>query len=81
VALVVGYLSLAGLLWTDYFFIRLNYIGLTGWFILLAFFLGFIQFKLHRAKEISDFSKLSRLTKLLMLLGILSLAFFYFEQP
>ncbi len=81
VALVVGYLSLAGLLWTDYFFIRLNYVGLTGWFILLAFFLGFIQFKLHGAKEISDFSKLSRLTKLLMLLGILSLVFFYFEQP
>lgn len=79
IALFTAYLSLAGLVWVDFYYFQMHYYGVAGWFILIIVLLVLIIVRLHRATEKPDFASLSRLSKRLMLLGIVSLIFFYFE--
>ena len=78
-ALFTAYLSLAGLVWADFYYFQMHYYGVAGWFILIIVLLVLMIVRLHRATEKPDFASLSRLSKRLMLLGIVSLIFFYFE--
>jgi len=78
-ALITAYLSLAGLIWVDFFYFKMQFYGIAGWFILIIVLLVLMIVRLHRATEKPDFASLSRLSKRLMLLGIVSLIFFYFE--
>jgi len=77
-ALVVGYISLLGLLWTSYYFYLMQYILPAIWFTFITILLGFMLFKLHHADHKPQFAQLSGLSKLLMVLGVISLIFFYF---
>ncbi len=78
-ALVVGYISLLGLLWTTYYFYLMTYKLLAGWFVLMTLLLAWMLVQLHRAHDKPHFAGLSRLSKWLMLLGVISLVLFYFE--
>jgi len=78
IALVVGYVSVAGLLWTTYYFYLMQYVLPAIWFTFITLLLGFMLFKLHHANDKPQFAQLSGLSKLLMVLGVISLIFFYF---
>jgi len=80
VALITGYITIAGMIWVTWSFYRSGYVVLAIWFVLMALMMFWMLVKLHRSEEKQNYSRLSTLSKVLMLMGVFSMVFFYFES-
>ena len=78
-ALITGYITLAGMGWTGWFFVKSGHPWLAGWFALMILALLAMLIQLHQADNKKDYSKLSLNSKLLMIMGISSIVILYLE--